>query len=628
MADNNTIPNGISSLPVKSFMTVGPTLHYSHSHVHAMWGITVFVFVIVCYFWNQIQIGGPVSIDPMELADTSLFRLGQIVVRPISIYEYPWHIIVLGTLMGILAVAPVLVSQLYSFRYSLPLVLSIFFIGQLYLFSGFVLVSCLAAACRPLRFRSRIVAIALCMAPQLIYWAVWGGYPTADPVRWGFSFAPWIYAWLAALALAGLVLGIGHFTRYRPGLIGLVSLVFLGTAFGVFQKHIGFSEMDYQRYVAGNNPEDAPEFHEQSLSATLDRVLEDESLRSYLKGQFYPTDEPILLRQKLKEEIQSLLLLDRWPEWFGRKMPDELKYQTKRRALRYEYDQFINRWPNSKRIPIALYFRSLLSEYHPDTRAIASKEILRFYKDYPFPENLLGWQELFEQYPQSPESLEARWRIAMHAAGKGNFEKANEYCQVALAMIREQLDRFPGPGITEQSDSIFAAFQKPSPTVMTPFKLRELQMRFRKLQIRISKENRGDTPQAQQNLAQFVLLNPYSADYANRLEDLFKSMPQEDGLRDNILLEKAMLEIDPLRRCQLLNEVVKQYPDRDAGIQAQYELGLLKVQMWKKPETSDETKKQLAAEALALLSAFAEKYPDSPYTEQAKALLETLPKLE
>ncbi|MCI0499862.1 MAG: hypothetical protein L0Y36_09315 [Planctomycetales bacterium] len=621
--DEITTSQAAPAGPVKSFMTAGPTLHYSHANVHGLWGVTVFVFVVVCYFWNQLQSGGPVSLNLMELADPSLFRLGQIVVRPISIYEYHWHIAVLGTLMGILAVAPILVSQLYSFRYSLPLVLSILFIAQLYLFSTFVLVSCIAAACRPLRFRSRIVAVALCMAPQLIYWAIWGGYPTTDPVRWGFSFAPWIYAWLMGLLMAGLVLGIGHFTRYKPGLIGLVSGLLMAGAFGVFHGFIGFSELDYQRYVAGNNPEDAVEFCEQNIAPVLDRVMEDETLRSRLEGVFYPSD-PALLRQKLKEEIQSLLAADTWPKWFEQKMPGELKYQSKRRTLKNGYTAFIGRWPDSKRMPIAMYYRAILAEFHPDIHLLAEQESLRFYKDYPFTKNLLDWQDLLELFPQSPEALEARWRIAMHDAGNGRFDEAEKKCQDALRLIGDQKSE-QAKDEAKQSDSIFAAFQSPAKTVMTPFKLRDLQGRLHKLQSRISKENRGDTPEAQNRLAKFVMLNPYAPHYVSELEELLKSMDAQDGLRDNVLLEKAVQMADAPRREKLLTELIKQYPNRDAGIQAQYELGMLKIQLWKNPQTPEKTKPPLAAEARTILTEFTKKYPDSPFVEQAESLLQTLP---
>ena len=101
-----------------------------------------------------------------------------------------------------------------------------------------------------------------------------------------FRSAPWIYAWLTGLAMAGLVLGIGHFTRYKPGpYLGLQPAA-VGIAFGVFHRHIGFAELDYQRDVANNNPEDAVEFHDNDVSSTIDSIIQDDALRSFLVGKF------------------------------------------------------------------------------------------------------------------------------------------------------------------------------------------------------------------------------------------------------------------------------------------------------------------------------------------------------
>jgi hypothetical protein len=120
-------------VPAKSFMTAGPTLHYSHTNVLWLWFLTVLVFFAACAFWYTVVIGGAVSIDLSEVLDPSLLHLGHYAVMPISIFEHSWQIVVLGTLMGILAVVPVLNSQLLSFRYSIPLVLAwSFYFNQLY----------------------------------------------------------------------------------------------------------------------------------------------------------------------------------------------------------------------------------------------------------------------------------------------------------------------------------------------------------------------------------------------------------------------------------------------------------------------------------------------------------------
>lgn len=618
-----------SPAPAKSFMTAGPTLHYSHTNVLWFWGLSILVFLLVCLFWkNLMPVGSEKEVsgifDFKDIYDILVFRLGTIVIEPISIYEYPWYIVILGILIGLLAVVPVLVSQLLSFRFSIPLILSVMFIAQLYFFGFLVLVSCAAVACRPLRFRSRYVSLALCMAPQLVYWAVWGGYPTADPVRWGFSFAPWIYAWLSGLFMAAIVLGIGHFTRYKPGLTWLTCLLFLGIAFGIFQQQIGFAELDYHRYVADNDPEGVVEFHEHSISDVLDSVLEDNLLRSRFEGVFYPR-ESVELKQKLEEEVQDFLAYHNlWPEWFRRKMPVEFQYQQKRGQLLSDYNKFIERWPgNEKRMPIVLYYKAILSELHPDVRLITDRGLLRFYDDHPFKDNVLKWQELLDEFTDAPESIEARWRLAVDLARRLKFEKAGEYCQMAKLMI-DKVEGELEDVQPDKADSIFAAFQKPPETVITSFKLNDLSFRFQKLQSLLSAENMGPDQQSKERLAEFLSLNPYDLNYGIRLDGMLDQMSRGDGLRDNIMLEKIKLLDDLDQRAKMLSQLIRTYPRRDTAGEAKYELGSAKIQLWKQSDLPEPQKQDLLDEAREILSEMIEQDSECHYARQAEAALQTL----
>ena len=304
-------------------MTEGPTLHYSHDNVMRFWMLAVVVYAIACLFWS-VALSEPFTpLNFLTMSNPEAWRLETYLLRPLSIFAYPWQIAILGLLMGMLAIMPPLISQLLSFRYSLPFLLALAFVANLPAFAMFVLISCIAAACRPLRFRSRFIAIALCMTPQLFYWAYFGGLHDAEPLRWGFSFAPWICAWLVAMVFAGSVLAFGHYTRYRPGLCWLLGLLTLAAAVFILKYNIGFDELAYQRYVAGNDPEEAVEFHDHNITATLDTTIRNPEIKRYLTNFFYPT-EPVMLREKLKEEIQTQLTNDRWPFWF--KSTDELNF--------------------------------------------------------------------------------------------------------------------------------------------------------------------------------------------------------------------------------------------------------------------------------------------------------------
>ncbi|MHC4644565.1 MAG: hypothetical protein ACYTBJ_03615 [Planctomycetota bacterium] len=614
----------------KPFMAVGPTLHYSHENVQRFWLLSVAVFGLGCLFWSKILTGSFWSFDFQTIISPGLWRLEQAAMTGVSIFEYPWQILVLGLLMGILAVVPVLVSQLLSFSHSLPFVLAIIILANLPAFGVCLLISCVAAACRPLRFRSRFTAVALCTAPQLLYWGYFGGARGVEPIQWGFSFAPWICAWLIGLGIAGLVLGIGHFTRYRPGLVWAATSLFLLAAIITFEIRIGFDELDYQLYVAKNNPEDIDEFDDHSITEALDELVRNpsERLKRHIRFRFYSND-PIQLRASLKKEIQTQLGLEtqlglgRWPWWFI--VPEGLDYQTKRQQLYQQYDLFIKQRPRSRRMPIALYYRALLSEYSPDVDALVQREVLHFYNDYPYKRSESIWEELYTEFSASPESIEARWRIAKHRAGHGKFEQADGLLKEARTMVAERLRQLQEE--QPQADTLFSLFRPPAESVMSRVKLTELHRRLNELCKLIGSHNLIEDSGSADRLATFVMLNPHSSDYEWSLGQLLAQMKDSDPLRDNVLLAQTILIEDDQLRGEKLAELHKKFQDTDGGMKALYELGRLKIRLYQN-ESNPERKKLYLTDARRILTSFVSLYPKSFYAEQVQKNLDDLPTVD
>ncbi|MHC4264837.1 MAG: hypothetical protein ACYSUK_02770 [Planctomycetota bacterium] len=610
---------------IKPFMAVGPTLHYSHKNVQRSWLLELIVFCLCCLFWSKIVTGNFLSFNPADVFSIHAWSLGRFVIGGVSIFEYPWQIEVLGLLMGIIAVVPMLVSQLMSFRHSILFILAVFFLANLPAFAFCLLISCFAVACRPLRFRSRFTAIALCMAPQLIYWGSLGSVKGIEPIRWGFTFTPWINAWLVALLIAAVVITIGHFTRYRPGHVGVVSAVMLLIAIILFETLIGFDELDYQLYVAKNNPEQISEFHPHSLTQALDMNMQDPKVKDILLEGYFSLKDPIALRTKLKERIQNDLRYNRWPYWFI-KSP-EFNYQEKARQLGQQFDRFIELRSGSSRMPIALYYKGLLSEYSPDIQRLGKTEELQFYSDYPFERAFETWYRLYKDFPDSMESLEARWRVAMYWVGKGRFAHADELLEQAqqkFAQMMKNLNQQPEP-----IDTLFSPFQPPAKTVMTKSKLEDLQRRVDRLRVLIAEENQIGDKSTKLRLAQFVRLNPYEFEYGAKLQSILDQTPQEDGLIDNILLARAKQIVDQQLLAETLTQLHNQFTGRDGGIEALYELALLRRRMWSQIDQSNlEQKNQALMDARAAFEKFIQLYPESIFTEQAKTNLENLPAVE
>jgi len=613
--------NGKNGKISKSFMTIGPTLHYSHKNVQRCWILAVVVYVLTCLLWSKIVTGSVGIYNLRNLAQGQFWQLSQAAVGGLSMFEYPWQIVVLGLLMGMLTIIPVLISQLMSFRYSIVFIVAAFFLANLPGFAICVLVSCLAVACRPLRFRSRFVAIALCTAPLLLYWGLFGGAAALEPVKWGFSFVPWICAWIWGLAMAGVVLGIGHFTRYKPGLVWAVGTVALLAGYGLFETKVGFKELDYQLYVANNNPEEVNAFHEHSITHLIDHTIQNERTREYLAEFFYPT-ELIPLRAEVKRKVQVELSRGRWPSWFI--VPKKLEFEEKRKELLERYNLFINRRSNSDRMPIALYYKALLSEYSPDIRLVGQREVLHFYSDYPFERSRGIWYRLYRDFGESAESLEARWRIAMWWSGQRRFKLADELLREAERMLGDKLEQMRNAESSD--DSLFSAFEAPGSTAMTVVKLEELQRRLYELRSLIGSENQTESADSRRRLAEFVMLNPHSMDYQWQLEKLLEEIDADDPLRDNILLSKIKLIADNQLRLKRLRELHERYKKRDAGMRALFEIGLLNRKLWSREDESNQQKqKEYLTQAREAFGSFVNLYPQSIFSEQAQKNLKNLP---
>jgi len=638
----------------KSFLTVGPTLHYSHRNVQRCWLLAAVAFSVACFVWSRLVTGAFWAFDLESQTVPDFWRLGPATVAGASIFEYPWQIVVLGLLMGILAVVPVLIAQLMSFGHSFVFLLAVFFLANLPGFAIALLSSCFAVAARPLRFRSRIIAIALCMAPQLVYWGIFGAPAGLEPLEWGFSFAPWIWAWVVGLAIAGLVLGIGHYTRYRPGLIWIFTTTTLLLALGVFEWKIGFDELDYQFYVAQNNPEAVPEFRDHSIRDLLDRTVDlavspqagQRDRHRVLSMLFAPT-ERIPLREMMKEQIQIKLQKGDWPSWF--EVPPDLQYQETRQQLNEQYNRFIRppkpwwipaviqqeilaRRARSDRMPIALYYQGLLNEYRPDLRRIKQEDLLHFYSDHPHERALAAWTRLYTtaDYNDTPESIEARWRVAWHTAAQEGLPAAKLVAALddAQRILADANDMLTAQlALHEQaapvSDRLFSAFRPPATTVMTAVKLTELQRRIHELGTLIGAENRTGADGAAWRLARFVMLDPHATDYKQQLETLLAKTGEQDGLRDNILLALAKLIRDEQGRGDRLAELHRKYQKTDGGMQALYELTRLKIRLYQR-----EPKKESLALARDMLASFLSLYPKSFYADQVAKNLEGLPRPE
>jgi len=284
--------------------------------------------------------------------------------------------------------------------------------------------------------------------------------------------------------------------------------------------------------------------------------------------------------------------------------------------------EIVVRRSRSNRMPIALYYKALLNEYSPDLRRIQQEETLHFFSDYPQERASRIWFRLYNDFGDSPESAEARWRGARQLAGQKELKKARELLDEADRIVQRQL-AVDQKLEAATSDSLFSAFRSPPDTVMTAQKLRDLLRRIHELRTLIGQENLAGGEEALERVAEFVMLNPHSLDYEARLDLLLDRLDEKDPLRDNLLLEKAKLIADDQGRAERLSELSREFQGTDGGMQAMYELSRLHLRTYQR-----EPKKESLLQATNMLTSFLSLYPESFYATQVRKNLDGLPKPE
>jgi len=604
-------------------------LHYSHPNAHRYWWLTVALYLLVCLFWSKMLTGNLNSLELEHVQSLDIWSLGYYVTGPVNIFEYPWQIFVLGLLMALLSFVPILMAQLLSSRYCVLLILMAAFIAKLPGLSLFLAVSCVAVACRPLRFRSRFISIVLCSSPLIIYWGIFGGTANIDPVKWGLSYTPWLAAWVSGLAICGIVLAIGHYTRYKPGDTVIVATIAFIIAGFTFYDKISFAESDYQIYVVRNTPDECAEFHSRSISEIIDRAAANPLLGKDIFLTFSTSKDADsqqkneVIRSRLLDELEAMANIV-WPLWFMEQADSGVyDFESKRNARMEELNYFINHHTGSKRMPIALYYKAMLGEYMPNVKSLRQKEVLEFYNDYPSLEVFPDWVRLYRDYPDSPESLEARWRIAVNLCRKGDFETAVSLCREAVVIADKLENTLP----TETANDA-AIFNPPAWTVITERKLDDIRFHLKALAEFLDNNDVLSEPGFKLRLATFIGLNHYDIDYKKQLSALLVSEPEKDPLRDNIQLASILTVSDPAERKKALTDFIKSYKDNDSVIQASYELGLSTIQLWRELPTESPQRAALLSDARAILNDVIKNYPESVFTAQASNILNGLPRQE
>jgi hypothetical protein len=618
---------------LKRWLSDGPTVAYARGYRYACWAFNLLLYILLNLFYLRLHMGGWL---PWQYTYETTSLTEQL-LSPLNIFDFPAHIFVIGLLMTLLCVLPIITAQLYNFWYALPFPAVALLCGHQQILSLCLFVSCAAVSFQPFRFKSKFVAAVMCLIPELLYIVIFSGSnPETEVLRWAVLYAPWLLAFFFCLIFFGIILGIGHFVRYRPGVITpLFGLVLAGTVL-LFHLKIGMNERDFRAYVYQYRPETVINL----CSKDIQPLLEEEKAK-ILKSKEYLNPD-ILNEEDLLEEwknafnasgLNSETIRDNTETDVIAKMEARKFIQEKERAIQ-NIDRFIKMYPNDKRVAYALYYKGLLLDLKPNVRQLEELKRLRFYTDIPSPASQAVWQEILDRFGGFPVAIAARWRFAILTLQPEEekpdyperFRQATELLMEAQKSCRVQMEKRKEKERQTASQTSMSDIFNPKKPILSEEDLNALSRRIGILMALIAKENRPGDSIHEKRLAEFLSLDPYQLVYKTRLKALKFDAPKPDPLIDNIELAETMLIEDPERKGLELRKLIRneKYSERDGWYQARIELAKLYLEKYNRSnnETDRETLLQKGRETLTPVLDLP---PESIFVQQAQELLRKWP---
>ena len=619
---------------LKRWLSDGPTVAFARRYRYACWAFNLLLYILLNLFYLRLQTG--VWLPWQYTNETT--TLTEQLLSPLSIFDFPAHIFVIGLLMALLCVLPILIAQLYNIWHAIPFIAAALFCGHQQIFSLCLLVSCVAASFEPFRFKSKFVAAVMCLIPELLYVVIFSGSnPETEALRWAVLYAPWVLAFFFCLIFFGIILGIGHFVRYRPGVITpIFGLVLAGTVL-LFHQKIGMNERDFQAYVYQFRPETVINL----CSKDIQPLLEEEKAK---RLELMPFLNPETIDEELlddwKRAFQASFLeseaVRENTETIVKAIIEARKFVQAKERARQNINRFIQMYPNEKRVADALYYKGLLLDLKPNVRHLEEQKRLSFYTDIPAPTSQAVWQEILDRFDGFPVAIASRWRFAVLSlqAEEEKPDYRKRYRQVRELLLeaekssRVQLEQREEEERRAASQTTWMPSMRdvfnPKAPILSVEALNAIIRRIGILRALIAKENRPDDVKHGKRLADFIGLDPYQLDYISLLKDLKINAPQPDPLIDNIELAETMLMEDPERKGLELRKLIRKYPKQDGGNQARIELAKLYLEKYNRSNNEND-RATLLQDGRELLTPVLDLPPESIFVQQALELLRKWP---
>ena len=482
-------------------------------------------------------------------------------IYPIPADQVPLMMVIMGLVLASLTAVPILVSMLYRFPFSLIFTFIIGFVAMLPWLAITVTVCCFLARWRPLRFSFHYATVLVSLLPVLLYYALATRNAEASlvltPVELAKLYLPWVLAIVAACILMGIALTLAWLVNYRPGAIAPLLAVMFVTPVALFEAQVGRDELYYRVLESRYGPD--------SKTCFVNNVKVSS-----------------IIKRRLVEDPAGFDVLDMDSDI----APDQAESQWQLRVVsevftlqQYEaveaLDHFRKTFPESRYIPNVLYLKGRSIDMRIDQNAFAEQGVLRYYSDFPNAASRAVWEELHDQFVDSPLWLPATLRLAMLA---GRVERTSQ----TLDLLEELMARCAGqkesnnqsPGVTGWR----VLLTKRSPSDKLAVDQGAVHLAGWKLRDLIAANRQGEP--GDQAIQRLLTFDPRHAMFRRNLEHLKGEIPTrypDSPLADNLDVLIAASQRSRSRKIEELRATVGrllEMTDSDALPQARYELAL------------------------------------------------------
>jgi len=567
---------------------------WSRQRAYIFLGINILVYAALNAFIFWIHQATLFDFSWRSYTSTYHKTLIDFLFFPISIQEAPVLIPIFGFLMATIIAVPVLVAQLYGFRYSMVFCLCVLVLGHLPVLALFLVASSFIAGVSKHRLPFKFGVALLSLLPIIVYFFVATrgiNLMQFRPVEPILLYAPWFLAFLAATAITAMVLGFARLVKYRPGGVLVGMIPFFAIPVMLFNHYIGANQLEFRllvhRYGPGSllySPIDisARVFQETLKDWKRYKVRDLQAIADLTKIEF-----PYVAQQMLQEDRCKILSV---------------------------CDRFLAEYPRCRFVPNALYMQGLAMDMRFNYRSLLRNWAVEYTTDLVSPESASVWTRLVDQYSNSVYAQPARFRLAVLALREGKVA-------VAERLLRDLIDagqilarKGPAAQVSEGTINLRDIFTEPPQTDVPAIDLPVLLKQAQEL-LELVRNNGNDPQFKSEPLAQFMRLDPDHPKYRDHLLELAINY-SGSLLHDNLLVRYALTDPDPQQRLELLERYAEIFIGKDAGAEALFEVARL-LQSWGLANMDTKAHDQ-AEDYYSLLI---KQYPKSIFAAQAKLKL-------